>query len=78
MLAPSILAHTVNGLLLVFALLFALFNFQKIKGFAVYRILVITLLFAAVIGIHALSHLGLEQNYNYVPFNLWKINTTGD
>lgn len=75
MLTPSLMAHTLNGILLVFALLFALFNFQKIKAFDVYRILVITLLFAAVVGIHALSHLGIEKEYNYVPFNLWEINT---
>jgi len=35
-------------------------------------------LFSTVIGIHALSHLGLEQQYDYIPFNLWEINTTDD
>jgi hypothetical protein len=70
MLYPSIMTHVLNGLLLAFALIFMLFNLQKIKGFDVYRILVITLLFAAVIGIHSISHLGLEQQYNYIPFNL--------
>ena len=66
------MAHTINGLLLAFALIYALFNFQKVKGFDVYRNLVITLLFAAVIGIHSISHLGLEAQYNYNPINMWK------
>jgi hypothetical protein len=24
-------------------------------------------------GVHGLSHLFLEKEYNYVPFNLWKL-----
>lgn len=72
------MAHTLNGLILAGALIFACFNLKKIMGFDVYRMLVIILLFAGVIGIHALSHLGLEQEYNYVPFNMWEINNEGD
>lgn len=55
-------------------LIFALLNLKKILGFDVYRMLVIILLFTIVTGIHALSHLGLEKQYNYIPFNLWEIN----
>ena len=75
MIYPSMMAHSLNGLLLGVAILFVCLNFQKIQGFDVYRILVITLLFAAVVGIHGLSHLGLENEYNYIPFNMWEINT---
>lgn len=73
MLYPSILAHTLNGALMLFALVFVFLHFQKIQALDTYRVLVLILLLSIVVGIHGLSHLGLEKEYQYVPFNLWNL-----
>lgn len=64
---PSFYAHVMNGILVTIALVILFMNFDKVKSFGTYELLIIVLLFATVIGIHGISHLGLEQNYNYFP-----------
>lgn len=70
---PSIMAHMLNGLLLFTAVVYVLFNFQKTQSLDTYNTLVVILLFSIAMGVHGLSHLFLEKEYNYVPFNLWKL-----
>lgn len=62
-----------NGLLLFTAVVYVLFNFQKTQSLDTYNTLVVILLFSIAMGVHGLSHLFLEKEYNYVPFNLWKL-----
>lgn len=64
---PSFYAHVFNGLLLLVALLCLFKNYNSISHLDKYRLLVIILLFAIAIGIHGLSHLGLEMAYGYNP-----------
>lgn len=64
---PSFYAHVMNGILVTIALVILFMNFDKVKSFGTYELLIIVLLFATVIGIHGISHLGLERNYNYYP-----------
>lgn len=65
-LPPSVIAHIVNGFLVLTAILYSLVNLEKLRALDPYRITVLLLLFAIVIGVHSLSHLGLEKGYGYV------------
>jgi hypothetical protein len=66
-LAPSFYAHIINGLLLLFAFVILCKNYDKISNLEPYKIMTIILLFSVGVGVHGLSHLGLEKNYNYNP-----------
>ena len=67
---PSIYAHIINGLLLFAALILLYKNYSKIRNLDPYSLIILTLLFSISIGIHGLSHLGLEKVYNYNPISL--------
>lgn len=73
MVPPSVLAHGLNGGILLAALLFLIVYFPKLRALDEYRMLVLILLFSIVIGIHGVSHALLERQYQYVPFNLWTL-----
>jgi len=68
--SPSLYAHVINGCILLASVLFLGLYFSKIISGDPYKILVLLLLFSIAIGIHGLSHLGLESAYNYNPFKL--------
>lgn len=70
---PSIMAHMLNGLLLFTAVVYVLFHSQQTQSLDTYSALVVILLFSIAMGVHGLSHLFLEKEYDYVPFNLWKL-----
>jgi hypothetical protein len=72
-LYPSIMAHVLNGMLLFAAIIYIFANIHKIRALDVYRIIVIIILLSIGLGVHGISHLGLEKEYNYVPFDLWEI-----
>lgn len=64
---PSFYAHVLNGTLTLIAVILVLANLNTIKNMGTFNMLVIVLLLAIAIGIHGLSHQGLEQNYNFFP-----------
>ena len=66
-LAPSFYAHAVNGILVFFAIFYLYCNYNTIKNIDNYKKMAIILLFSIAIGIHGLSHLGLEYVYNFNP-----------
>jgi len=66
-LAPSFYAHIINGLLLLFAFVILCKNYDKISNLEPYKIMKIIFLYSVGVGVHGLSHLGLEKNYNYNP-----------
>jgi hypothetical protein len=66
--APSFFAHIFNGLLLLLAVLLLYNNYSKIKQLDFYKKIILVLLFSIGIGIHGLSHIGLETTYHYNPF----------
>jgi hypothetical protein len=70
MLAPSIGAHFINGLLMLLAIILSVINFSKLQALDSFRLICIVLLFSIAIGIHGLSHLGLEAAYGLNPFDL--------
>ena len=71
MFYPSIMAHMMNGLFLLAALVFVIYSYSKLRALDSYHILVLILLGSVALGVHGLSHAALEKQYRYVPFNLW-------
>jgi hypothetical protein len=64
---PSIYAHIVNGILILIALILFYNNYSALRNIDVYKKLLLTLVFSISIGVHGLSHLGLETVYNFNP-----------
>jgi hypothetical protein len=71
--SPSLYAHIINAILLLTAVILLFSNYSKIKNIEPYKKIMLILLFSIVIGIHGLSHLGLESVYGYNPMILEKI-----
>lgn len=67
MIHPSILAHILSGAFMFIALFCLVTCFSQIRKLNTYSTLVLTLLFSIAIGVHGVSHLGLEKQYNYNP-----------
>ena len=64
---PSIMAHMLNGALLLVCVLFAIAYYPKIYALDAYRKLILLLLFTTTLGLHGISHLLLEKEYHYNP-----------
>lgn len=73
MFYPSIMAHMMNGLFLLAALVFVIYSYSKLRTLDSYHVLVLILLGSIAVGVHGLSHATLERQYKYVPFNLWRL-----
>lgn len=67
---PSFYAHILNGILLFIAVIVLFKNYSKINKIDTYKIIILLLLFSIGIGIHGISHQGLEKNYNFNPLNI--------
>ena len=66
-LIPSFYGHVLNGLLLLFICILLYKYYSKIIALDPYKIIIIMLLLSISVGIHSLSHLGLEYGYGYNP-----------
>lgn len=66
---PSFWAQTSTGILILIAIFIIYNNYSEIKNLNSYNTLVLLLLFTMVIGIHGLSHLGLEAVYGFNPIS---------
>jgi hypothetical protein len=62
---PSIYAHIINGVLLLFAILLTIKHVYKIKTLDYYKQIKLVLIFSIAVGIHGLSHMMLD-NYELV------------
>ena len=67
MIHPSILAHTVSGAFMLVAFFCLICCYSQLRKLDPYRALVLLLLFSIAIGVHGVSHLGLEKEYDYNP-----------
>jgi len=65
--APSFLAHIGNALFLLLAAFLFFKHYALIKKTNGLMLVALALLASIAIGIHGLSHLGLERQYNYNP-----------
>lgn len=67
MIHPSILAHTLSGAFMLVAFFCLVTCYSQIRKLGLYQGLVLTLLFSIAVGLHGVSHLGLEKEYGYNP-----------
>ena len=66
-MTPSMYAHIINGLLTFAALIVLYTSYSKISNLDPYKRIILVLLFSISIGLHGISHLGLEKVYGYNP-----------
>lgn len=59
-----------SGALMLFALYIVVTCFSKLRALDTYRMLVLVLLFSTAVGVHGISHLGLERAYGYNPLKM--------
>jgi hypothetical protein len=65
-LAPSFYAHIMQGFLIFCALYITIIQFPRMDRL---QTIFLLLLFSITIGIHGISHMGLETKYNYNPLS---------
>jgi hypothetical protein len=70
-LPSSFYAHGLNGILLFVALIIIVSNYSRLSRLDTYpgRTAILLLFLSIAIGIHGISHLGLEYVYGYNPMN---------
>ena len=64
------MAHALNGLLMFAAVLVAYMNYRVLWRVDPYKKVLILLVFSVAIGIHGISHLGLEKGYGFNPLKI--------
>ena len=64
---PSFYAHMLNGFILLIAIVFFLFHYKKLTNLEPYKLVLLIFIFSIAVGVHSLSHLGLETVYNFNP-----------
>jgi hypothetical protein len=69
-LAPSFFVHIINGIFVLVAIIILYKNYYVIKNIDNYKLIIMILLFSIAIGIHGLSHLGMETVYGYYPIKV--------
>ena len=67
---PSIYAHMMNAILLLISVILIYRNYSTISRIAASEKVKLALLFSLAIGIHGLSHLGLEYVYKFNPLKM--------
>ena len=65
------MAHALNGILVFAAVVVAYMNYRVLWSLDPYKKVMILLVFSVAIGIHALSHLGLESAYGFNPLKFF-------
>lgn len=61
-ICPSTLAHVINGILILVALIMILYNWRGMRSEPHMRVITILIL-ATAIGVHGISHRWLEKNW---------------
>lgn len=67
---PSIYAHVISGGVLLVGVIYLALYSSKIMSRDPYQLLVLILLISISVGLHGISHMGLETVYNYNPLSL--------
>ena len=67
MIHPSILSNILSVGFMLLELACLVTCYSQIRKLGLYQGLVLTLLFSIAIGLHGVSHLGLEKQYGYNP-----------
>jgi len=62
---PSFLSHILNGIIILLVIYLIYKEYDTIKQSSTMQILLLLILLSIAIGIHGLSHLGLEIFYKF-------------
>lgn len=68
---PSVLSHMLNGGLLMVALILAVINYRVVSRLPALQMITLVLILSIAVGVHGLSHAGLESAYGYNPLKLF-------
>lgn len=63
-LYPSVMSHMINSLFLLLAVVYLWFNYSNVAKMDVYSVMMLLLIGSIAMGVHGLSHLGLEKEYD--------------
>jgi hypothetical protein len=64
-IVPSFFAHILNALFLVVAVYLVYIHYSQLSKADPWKLVVLVLLFGIIVGVHGISHLGLEQTYGF-------------
>ena len=67
--APSFYAHVLNGMLLAVAMVLLYRYASILSRMGPLSLIGLTLLLSVSVGVHGLSHAGLERMYGYSPLS---------
>jgi hypothetical protein len=67
---PSVMTHMMNGGLLLVAGVLVVINYRVILRLPVLQMITLVLVLSIAVGVHGLSHAGLESAYGYNPLRL--------
>jgi len=70
-LSLSFYAHFANLMFIFLAVYFIIANFSYIENMSPEKKIYVVLLFSIAAGVHGLSHLGLENLYQYNPMGFF-------
>ena len=70
-LSLSFYTHLANIMFVFLAIYFVIANFSYIENMSPEKKIYIVLLFSIAAGVHGLSHLGLENLYQYNPMGFF-------
>lgn len=65
--APSFYSHILNSFFMVVAMVILYTNYASIRIHTPYKLVTLALLISIAVGIHGISHLGLEKIYDFYP-----------
>jgi len=67
----SFYAHLANLMFILFAVYFVISNFSYLENMSAEKKIYVVLLFSIASGVHGLSHIGLENLYQYNPMGFF-------
>jgi hypothetical protein len=70
MIPPSFYAHVLGGVLGLIVMILILFNFREVRTLGLYKHLMLLLALSVAVGIHGISHQGMEVIYGYYPMGV--------
>jgi|UniRef100_A0A6C0B6K4 hypothetical protein len=68
---PSIMTHTLNGGLLLLGGILIAVNFSFIRRLPTLQLIILVLILSIAVGVHGLSHVGVESAYGYNPLKIF-------
>lgn len=71
LMIPSVASHTLSGGFLLLALVLVALNFKTVTHLPLLQLLLLVLVASIAVGIHGLSHIGVEREYGYNPWTLF-------